>query len=253
MEVSGLHPKLLLYVLLLLTDHCHSFNHTAEVVAAFPQIDPNRLQFFEYESIQLNCEGFPASNDWRVMQASSSRTTQWEHSKRSLNIYPAFASHSGEYWCENEEGEKSNTLSINITAGDVILESPTLPVMEQQTVTLRCKKRQSPKNFVADFYKDGHFKETGYKGTMTIHNVSSSDEGLYMCRSGAGESPESRLAVTGQCLLCKIPREETVYENTSADPSMMLYVNVPREENEKSHLVVMASGEGEEGGTKSEK
>ncbi|XP_078020550.1 uncharacterized protein LOC144459781 isoform X2 [Epinephelus lanceolatus] len=52
-------------------------------------------------------------------------------------------------------------------------------------------------NFPADFYKDGRLIERSSTGNMTISSVSKSDEGLYRCHiSGAGESPESRLAVT---------------------------------------------------------
>ncbi len=83
--------------------------------------------------------------------------------------------------------------------GDVILECHPLPVMEQQTVILRCRKKSTSHNLPADFHIDGNFTETGYKGETTIHNVSKSSEGLYRCSiSGPrGESPESRLVVKG--------------------------------------------------------
>lgn len=81
----------------------------------------------------------------------------------------------------------------------MILESPVRPVMEGSSVTLRCRKRKNTLSSIADFYKDGFQLKTGYKGEMTITNVSMSDEGLYKCNiSGAGESPESRLAVKGE-------------------------------------------------------
>lgn len=85
------------------------------------------------------------------------------------------------------------------SGGPVILQSPALPVMERQTVTLRCRTKASS-NLPADFYKDGHFIKTGYTGEITIHNVFKSSEGLYKCRSSGlqGESPESWLAVRGE-------------------------------------------------------
>ncbi|XP_045919983.1 sialoadhesin-like [Micropterus dolomieu] len=109
----------------------------------------------------------------------------------------AFASDSGKYWCEAGGGERSNTVNITVTAGPVILESPVLPVMEGEAVTLSCRQKKMS-SLDAHFYKDGLLIGNSSTGNMTIHNVSKSDEGLYKCNiSGAGESPESRLAVRG--------------------------------------------------------
>ncbi|XP_044198109.1 high affinity immunoglobulin gamma Fc receptor I-like [Thunnus albacares] len=118
----------------------------------------------------------------------------------TCNIEYVYPSDSGEYWCEGGEGQRSNTVNIIVTAGSVILESPVLPVMEGEAVTLHCRHKTTSSIRTADFYKDGVFIKTDSTGNMTIHNVSKCDEGLYKCNiSGAGESPESRLAVRGQC------------------------------------------------------
>uniref|UniRef100_A0A8P4GDR0 Ig-like domain-containing protein n=1 Tax=Dicentrarchus labrax TaxID=13489 RepID=A0A8P4GDR0_DICLA len=176
--------------------------------AAFLHILPNRLQFFEYESITFNCE-FDDSAEWRVMRTLKETPTNisnWVTSAGSGTIKPAFSSDSGEYWCEDGGGLKSNAVNITVTAGSVILESPVLPVEEGDNVTLHCQKKKSPSDLIADFYKDGLRIKTGYKGSMTLYNVSSSDEGLYKCNiSGAGQSPESRLLVR----VFSEPREET--------------------------------------------
>ena len=77
----------------------------------------------------------------------------------------------------------------------MILESPVLPVMEGNNVTLRCRKTANLLNHTAEIYKDG--LKTAYSGVMTINSVTKSDEGLYKCSiSRAGESPESWLTVT---------------------------------------------------------
>ncbi|MEQ2173640.1 hypothetical protein GOODEAATRI_034178, partial [Goodea atripinnis] len=80
--------------------------------------------------------------------------------------------------------------------GSVILQSPVLPVMEGDDVTLSCQTK-TPSNLPAAFIKDGVF--IGSEPNMTLHHVTSSDEGLYKCYiSGDGESPSSWISVSGQ-------------------------------------------------------
>ncbi|XP_039679333.1 low affinity immunoglobulin gamma Fc region receptor II-c-like [Perca fluviatilis] len=252
MEVTALCIRLLVNGLLLLTAQAQSSYYIQKADAVFPRIDPNRLQFFEYESISFYCEGFHGPTEWRVMKKIPSNTTQWATSKGFLNIKVAFESHSGEYWCENGEGERSNSVNITVTAGDVILECPAVPVMEQQTITLRCRKKVTSDSLAADFYKDGHFSETGYTSQITIHNVSKSNEGLYKCKiSGFRRaSPESRLAVTETtpqvllsvvgllccrkhrvaCFSSEMPTtgSDPVCEHANvAEPHCQIYANVP--------------------------
>lgn len=82
----------------------------------------------------------------------------------------------------------------------MILESPVLPVMEGEDVTLSCTKKKTSSNLPADFYKDGLRVGSSSTGEMIIHRVSKSDEGNYKCNiSGAGDSPESWLHVRGKC------------------------------------------------------
>uniref|UniRef100_A0AAZ1XQV7 Ig-like domain-containing protein n=1 Tax=Oreochromis aureus TaxID=47969 RepID=A0AAZ1XQV7_OREAU len=81
--------------------------------------------------------------------------------------------------------------------GSVILQSPVLPVMEGDDVTLLCKTKTTPSNLPAAFYKDGSLIRKQPTGHMTIQHVSRSDEGLYKCDiSGHGESPSSWITVT---------------------------------------------------------
>ncbi len=85
------------------------------------------------------------------------------------------------------------------SVGSVILEVPAHPVVEGHDVILHCRNKKSQTKHIADFYKNGVQLTTWYESYMTIRNVSKSDEGLYKCRiSGAGESPESWLAVLNQ-------------------------------------------------------
>uniref|UniRef100_UPI000D31C5EC Fc receptor-like B n=1 Tax=Maylandia zebra TaxID=106582 RepID=UPI000D31C5EC len=96
---------------------------------------------------------------------------------------------SGVYWCESREGPISNMVNLTVTGGSVILQSPVLPVMEGDDVTLLCKTKTTPSNLPAAFYKDGSLIREEPTGHMTIQHVSRSDEGLYKCDiSGHGES-----------------------------------------------------------------
>ncbi|XP_038164518.1 sialoadhesin-like [Cyprinodon tularosa] len=107
---------------------------------------------------------------------------------------------SGVYWCgSSREGAASSSIQLTVTGGSVILQSPVLPVMEGDDVTLSCLTETTPSNLPAAFYKDGSLIRTEPKGHMTLHHVNRSDEGLYRCNiRGHGESPSSWISVEGQ-------------------------------------------------------
>lgn len=86
-----------------------------------------------------------------------------------------------------------------LSGSSVILESPVLPVMEGDDVTLSCVAKTTSSTLTADFYKDGVLVRTSGTANMSIHGVSKADEGLYKCSvSEAGESPDSWLTVRGE-------------------------------------------------------
>ncbi|CAI5660097.1 unnamed protein product [Oreochromis niloticus] len=117
--------------------------------------------------------------------------------RSSCNISKIPTWDSGVYWCESREGPISNMVNLTVTGGSVILQSPVLPVMEGDDVTLLCKTKTTPSNLPAAFYKDGSLIRKQPTGHMTIQHVSRSDEGLYKCDiSGHGESPSSWITVT---------------------------------------------------------
>ncbi|XP_037613811.1 Fc receptor-like protein 5 isoform X6 [Sebastes umbrosus] len=198
MEVTALCIRLLMNVLMLLVAQV-AFSYSQK--AAFPQVVPNRQQHFQYETIVVSCEGLEGRTGWRVMRkikgVVKTCAATWSTSTGPCEIKDAFTEvDSGEYWCEIGGLQTSNTVSITVTAGSVVLESPVLPVMEGDAVTLSCRDEQASSNLTADFYKDGRLIGSSSTGEMTIHSVSMCDEGDYKCRiSGAGESPESWLTV----------------------------------------------------------
>ncbi|XP_078020091.1 uncharacterized protein LOC117245797 [Epinephelus lanceolatus] len=173
-----------------------------KVDSAVLHIEPNRLQFFEYENVTFHCEGL------KEEELSCKSSSRLPSSGSSCAIRNAFLEDSGEYWCEGKGGKKSNSVNITVTDGSVILESPVLPVEEGNDVTLTCRNKTTSSHLTAGFYKDGLFIRSSSTGKMPIHSVSKSDEGLYKCHiSGAGGSPESWMAV----------REETT--PTSSNPT----------------------------------
>uniref|UniRef100_A0A8C4DXI1 Ig-like domain-containing protein n=1 Tax=Dicentrarchus labrax TaxID=13489 RepID=A0A8C4DXI1_DICLA len=172
--------------------------------AAF-RIVPNRLQAFQYESVSFHCEGLDGSTQWRGIRNTVGFISACSEGTPVLSctIHRAYPSDSGEYWCETEGGERSNSANITITGGSVILESPVLSVRKGYNVTLSCRNKTTSSNLTAGFYKDGLLMGSSSTGEMIIHSVSKSDEGLYKCKiSGAGESAESWLAVRGETLQC---------------------------------------------------
>ncbi|CAI5660252.1 low affinity immunoglobulin gamma Fc region receptor III-like [Oreochromis aureus] len=128
----------------------------------------------------------------------------------SCNISYIFTWDSGVYWCESREGPISNMVNLTVTGGSVILQSPVLPVMEGDDVTVLCKTKTTPSNLPAAFYKDGSLIRKQPTGHMTIQHVSRSDEGLYKCDiSGHGESPSSWITVTGRPTTTTSPTTST--------------------------------------------
>ncbi|KAM6960340.1 high affinity immunoglobulin gamma Fc receptor I-like [Tautogolabrus adspersus] len=200
MEVTALCFRLLTIVLFLLVANVN-YGFSLNVVSDFPQVIPERQQFFEYESIVVSCEGLMGLTGWRVMKKISGdiRTCAalWMASTGPCNIKHGLPTvDSGEFWCEIG-AKRSNTVNITVTARYVILEGPHLPVMVGDNVTLSCREKKSDSTHAAQFFKDGISMNTSPTENMTIHSVSWSDEGLYRCSiSGAGESAESWLIVT---------------------------------------------------------
>uniref|UniRef100_A0A669CT49 Ig-like domain-containing protein n=1 Tax=Oreochromis niloticus TaxID=8128 RepID=A0A669CT49_ORENI len=166
-------------------------------------VSPSSSQFFKGDFVSLSCEEDDSSAGWTLRRNTSkgNRTLCGDGFGR-LDGSLCIISHivlldSGVYWCESREGPISTMVNLTVTGGSVILQSPVLPVMEGDDVTLLCKTKTTPSNLPAAFYKDGSLIRKQPTGHMTIQHVSRSDEGLYKCDiSGHGESPSSWITVT---------------------------------------------------------
>ncbi|XP_072233010.1 uncharacterized protein [Leuresthes tenuis] len=183
---------------------------TNRALTAGLTVSPSSSQFFIRRSVTLSCEEDDRSSAGWTLRRNTSRGTRtqcgsgWgEAAGSSCNISYTYTSDSGVYWCESREGAASNSISLTVTGGSVILQSPVLPVMEGDDVTLSCRTETPPPNLPAAFYKDGSFIRAEPTGHMTLRPVTRSDEGLYSCTiSSHGESPPSWLSVTGEELHC---------------------------------------------------
>uniref|UniRef100_A0A8C2ECU5 Ig-like domain-containing protein n=1 Tax=Cyprinus carpio TaxID=7962 RepID=A0A8C2ECU5_CYPCA len=167
-------------------------------------ISPSRTQHFTSVSLSLSCEDQSNSDRWRVRRYtdrwgledwSSSRWGSQTGSKCTINSTRVW--HTGVYWCQSESGEISHHVNITVHTG-AILESPVHPVMEGDSLTLRCLyKHSTPANPRADFYKDGSLIQS-QTTEMIISTASKSHEGFYYCKHPKrGESPKSWISVRG--------------------------------------------------------
>uniref|UniRef100_A0A3Q3LR49 Ig-like domain-containing protein n=1 Tax=Mastacembelus armatus TaxID=205130 RepID=A0A3Q3LR49_9TELE len=169
-------------------------------------LSPSSSQFFEGDSLSLSCEEDDSSAGWTLRRNTTRETrTQcddWGTSAgSSCNISLSFPSDSGVYWCESREGATSQSINITVSGKmTVILQSPVLPVMEGENITLICRT-QTSSDLPADFYKHGSLIIDRPTGHVTILHVSKADEGVYRCNiRGHGESPPGWISVTGQQL-----------------------------------------------------
>uniref|UniRef100_A0A669BFJ1 Fc receptor-like protein 4 n=1 Tax=Oreochromis niloticus TaxID=8128 RepID=A0A669BFJ1_ORENI len=180
-------------------------SHHTLFLTAHLTVSPSSSQFFKYDFISLSCEEDDSSAGWTLRRNTSKQQRtqcgdEWgKPAESSCTISYTDPLDSGVYWCESREGPISNMVNLTVTGGSVILQSPVLPVMEGDDVTLLCKTKTTPSNLPAAFYKDGSLIRKQPTGHMTIQHVSRSDEGLYKCDiSGHGESPSSWITVTGR-------------------------------------------------------
>uniref|UniRef100_A0A665TGM8 Ig-like domain-containing protein n=1 Tax=Echeneis naucrates TaxID=173247 RepID=A0A665TGM8_ECHNA len=174
-------------------------------LSATLSINPDRSQFFRYETVTLSCAVPGSFSGWALKRNTSSKVfdlcqTGWGRlNGSSCVISGAFMSDSGTYWCESERGECSDAVT-----SVVILEAPALPVTVGEQIMLRCSYKEryngkSTSDFTASFFRNDVFIGARSKGRMTILAVAESDEGRYKCEHPTkGASPPSLLSVRAQ-------------------------------------------------------
>ncbi|XP_051251461.1 low affinity immunoglobulin gamma Fc region receptor II-like isoform X3 [Dicentrarchus labrax] len=220
-HITMCHHESNIMLLLLLNSLLCCQTHQASLT-----VSPSSSQMFKGQFVSLSCEEDDSSAGWTLRRNTTTDTrtqcgvTWGEPAGSSCNINFIVPIESGVYWCESREGATSNTINISVTGGPVILQSPVLPVMEGDDVSLHCKTKTPPSNLTAAFYKDGSLIRTEPTGHMTIHHVSRSDEGLYKCHIGShGESPPSWITVTGKPTIKPPPPSTAGFFSSSSSSS----------------------------------
>ncbi|XP_067380114.1 low affinity immunoglobulin gamma Fc region receptor III-A-like isoform X2 [Channa argus] len=195
MEDTALCVRLSLFILLLLAAHVHHNN--AEKTAGSVLLESPLFPVMEGDDVTLRCRSKMSlinltANFYKDDVLINCSATGY------MTIHSVTKSDEGLYKCNISGAGESPVSWLSVTASAVILDSPIHPVMEGDSVTLRCRKKKTPTDHIADFYNHGFYIGTGYNGEMTIRSVSKSDEGPLKCSiSGAGDSPERWLTVTG--------------------------------------------------------
>ncbi|XP_029931577.1 uncharacterized protein LOC115376226 [Myripristis murdjan] len=161
-------------------------------------VSSNRTQHFRRKYVTLTCAG--NSSHWKMKRFFEEKVEQPWCSSSWMSMHEStcsiFTSHtSAVYWCEFDSGEFSNAVNITSHDKNVVLESPVYPVTEGDSVTFRCINRNKKLISIADFYQNGKLIKNKTKGEMTLHAVSKSDEGFYMCKGSGSQSACSWMAV----------------------------------------------------------
>ncbi|XP_028329807.1 Fc receptor-like protein 5 [Gouania willdenowi] len=164
-------------------------------------VRPSSSQFFSGDSVTLSCDLHP-SNIRRTTRKRESQCGQgWgEPGNSSCYIDVLMIWDSGVFWCESRDGETSERINITITDSSVLLQSPVLPVMEGQDVSLSCRSKNAPSNHTASFYRGAALIGTSHSGHMTLPGVSRSDEDFYSCSISGAQSESSWISITASTL-----------------------------------------------------
>ncbi|XP_058874536.1 titin-like [Acipenser ruthenus] len=171
-------------------------------------LHPAWTQIFPADTVTLRCEVEGGSAGWGFKQYRDGREEAGcsdQYSRRygdSCTISTAQYNHSGVYWCESASGqERSNAVNLTVSNEDVILQTPPQPVIEGDSLTLRCRVRTNYTFTRIVFFKDNEEIQSQNNTELSVDRVSKSDEGSYKCRAMwnsstySGDSAEVRVSV----------------------------------------------------------
>ncbi|MBN3325415.1 FCGR1 protein, partial [Atractosteus spatula] len=125
-------------------------------------------------------------------------------------LRPTLPHHGGQYSCQGlrawpwpQRSLPSEPVSIRVTGGWVILQTPPQPLLRGAGATLTCRVRGNPRLQQVVFYKDRRVLASQSGPQLHLASLSHRDEGLYGCRATWGkrwgwktaESPEVGVSV----------------------------------------------------------
>ena len=97
--------------------------------APFLRISPNRLQHFQFESVSFECGGMDGSAQLKRIKSGEDIGAECDTIKKtstgsSCTVDRAYPTDNGEYWCETEGGQRSNSVNITVTGRFVVFLIP---------------------------------------------------------------------------------------------------------------------------------
>ncbi|XP_071371557.1 basement membrane-specific heparan sulfate proteoglycan core protein-like [Centroberyx affinis] len=171
-------------------------------------LEPNWSHVFTGESVTFICDMREGQDTdwWYKINKDGQEFVSYSPSKRYT--FQSLTGNSGEYQCIGTHNrytyhkKESNKVTLTVSDGDVILESPAFALFVGESVTLRCRLRIQGNANRASFYRDGSLVEmdTNHHSVkisetteeMTISPVSETDEGSYKCKFGEQDGAESK-------------------------------------------------------------
>uniref|UniRef100_UPI003AACC798 Fc receptor-like protein 5 isoform X2 n=1 Tax=Centroberyx gerrardi TaxID=166262 RepID=UPI003AACC798 len=196
---------LVLFLLSTLLYHGHAQGRTDAVLT----LEPNRSHVFTGESVTFICDMREGQDTdwWYKINRNGQQFVRYSTSKRNT-LQSLATGYSGEYQCigdlkrDTYHKKESNKVTLIVSDGDVILESPAFALFVGESVTLRCRHRIQGNENRASFYRDGSLVEmdTNHPSIkisetteeMTINPVSKTDKGSYKCKFGEQDGAESK-------------------------------------------------------------
>ncbi|XP_073466727.1 high affinity immunoglobulin gamma Fc receptor I-like isoform X2 [Aquarana catesbeiana] len=138
---------------------------------------PNWNKILTEDSIKMSCHGDRERGDLTYLWYKNNERI---HGDREYNIHNAQISDSGDYQCQVPDGDRSECITLNVTDGPVVLQTPVY-VYEGDTVSLRCYSRSRQRTRQTTFYKNQQILQTSMNDSMSLDNNLTDRTAIYRC------------------------------------------------------------------------